>query len=225
MRIRSHNLPAGRTPKSEGVPAMRHTLTGADIVLWQELEEYTTGTLQGLRGKHLVGGTVAQRMRPVSFSPRTMQHSHGWTINISGGRGWPRSVAPFRGLLVMEFFRERSTGRKVAVFNVHMPHRATRWPRSRAYSRIVDALAGFAVLLSELGYVVVLGGDWNATPSHKLLKPLRDVAQVVSPGGTHRSRRGLKPIDFFFLLGGTVESADVLPKYAGDHYPVELVVS
>lgn len=226
MKIRSNNLPAGRLTKAEGREGIRHTLIGADIVVWQELEELLPVLREFKNYSHCIGNSPAAQMRPVSFNHVLLKHIGSIHLPVGINYKWPKSIAEFRKFVVIEVFEHKFSKKKVAVFNIHMPHKATRWPRSKAYSILVKMILALAWVFEQIGYSVVLGGDWNAVPSSSLLEPVRKALHIVSPGGTHRSKSGkMNPIDFFAVKNCSVSSSKVLSKKVGDHHPIELTIT
>jgi endonuclease/exonuclease/phosphatase family metal-dependent hydrolase len=128
--------------------------------------------------------------------------------------------------------RDRTTGRRLAVFNTHLDHESQA-ARERGAALILERIGRYAP-----GLPVLVVGDFNAGEANPVLVPFRaagfvDTYRVVDPdtagdgtfGGFRGDSTGDK-IDYILARGGwTVEAADILRRRSGtrdpsDHFPV-----
>lgn len=128
--------------------------------------------------------------------------------------------------------RDRTTGRRLAVFNTHLDHESQP-ARERGAALMLERIGRYA---PELPVLVL--GDFNSGEDNPALGPLRaagfvDTYRVVDTdpagdgtfGGFRGDSTGDK-IDYILARGGwTVEAADILRRRTGrrdpsDHFPV-----
>lgn len=213
--IKTANIPCGRTPESVARDAIVRTLRGADIVLWQELEEQVPW-LEKRRSKFKTlafDEEYRQLERPITWNDETMELVRYGAIQLDNSRdGWE----------LWAEFRERKTDKDLMVLNMHPPFRSSlRYPRMRAtYKRIVAGLVDFVDL--EPNARILAGGDWNNPPEKPILRPARRALPVLlaPPVPTHGTLERGKTIDFF--LGRNIQPGIVFtkPRLGSDHNPV-----
>lgn len=151
------------------------------------------------------------------------------TPEVPGSTSWGNRITR---ICTWALLRDRTTGRRLAVFNTHLDHESQP-ARERGAALILARIGLYAPRLP----VLVLG-DFNSGEDNPALVPLRaagfvDTYRVIDPDsagdGTFGAYRGDSigaKIDYILARGGwTVESADILRRRSGtrdpsDHFPV-----
>lgn len=158
------------------------------------------------------------------------------TPDVPGSRSW---FSVFPRTCTWAIFQSLITGDKVCVYNTHLDHISmyARWKGLELIRRHIEEC------MQDCPDVVLMG-DFNAKPSSRPLRTLRDGCESLidcysisiacrhTPGRTYHAFRGKTkghPIDYIFASASmAVESVKVVRKqyrrkHLSDHYPIVMV--
>ncbi|SDE82268.1 endonuclease/exonuclease/phosphatase family protein [Limimaricola pyoseonensis] len=217
---------------------------GADLVAYQEMESFAGGSanrdnlaLDWLLGRN-PGYAAAATGDPARFPStqpilyrrdRLEPLDQGWfffsdtpdRLYARGFDGAPPSFASWAG------FRDRDTGARFTLFNVHFDHGS--WQNRRGAAELLAERARARIAQGE---TVLVAGDLNARAGSETLAILEAAGLrfAAVPGATFHFNRGLNLFGAIDHLGhgpgiGPLSAPTVLRKrfdgaWPSDHYPV-----
>lgn len=211
--VRTYNIPAGRLGPLDARRAVLKVLNGADVVVLQEVEEIRH-LLRKIPGWDAAFYTRAKLPELVIMWRKDLFERKGRYLLNSSDTRW--------GLQLGMALRHKPSGKVFRVYDAHTPIKTYLPNRLIIFKKIVNTL-----IRHSKGYTgpVLIGGDWNANPKNRKIKPFLDAGfKIASPGPTHGFGGGHpNAIDYFVYKNATVVRQRVMPYWYGDHRAVEVV--
>lgn len=202
--LRTYNIPAGRLGRPKSKAAVRKALDGADVVVFQEVEEirHWMRTIPGWGAAFYNKANHPELV--IMWRKAKIERVRRFLV-FSSNTKWGFNL----GLRL----RVRGTNKTFRVFDIHTPARSRLSPiRTRIFNKTVARLIEFNDGVKE---PVFYGGDWNANPNNDKIRPFYREGYSRAVGG--KTHGGKSAIDFFIFKNATLLRAKVFPHWAGDH--------